>query len=102
MFVRLDSPNPNPHIIAVVLGGQIRPRQGSTTGSCGKASLPPSAHLPTGGPVDTHVSFYGGSDPDRVAAVAAGADLVVVFAGTSSTEGTDRASLSLPPDQVRG
>ena len=86
----------------MVLGGQIRPRKGSTTGSCGKASLPPSAHQPAGGPVNTRVSFYGGSDPDRVAATAGGADLVLVFAGTSSTEGTDRASLSLPPDQVRG
>ena len=79
---------------------QVRPRDGYLSGSCGKAPLPPSARSTGGGTVNTSVTFYGGSDPNQVAAIASAADLVLVFAGTSSTEGTDRASLSLPPDQV--
>ena len=46
-----------------------------------------------------NVTFYGGSDVKQVALAAAAADLAIVFVGTTSKEGTDRASLSFPADQ---
>jgi len=68
--------------------GQRQNRTGFVSGSCGKAPPTPSA-----------VSYYGGSDPAQVAALAAAADLTIALVGTSSKEGTDRGSLAFPSDQ---
>eukprot|EP01052_Picozoa_sp_SAG31_P026697 SAG31_NODE_2440_length_5690_cov_23.385262_3_plen_270_part_00 len=48
------------------------------------------------------VAFANGtSDLDRATHIARDADVAVVVVGTSSSEGSDRASLQLPPDQLR-
>eukprot|EP01065_Artemidia_motanka_P046836 TRINITY_DN718_c0_g1_i1.p1 TRINITY_DN718_c0_g1~~TRINITY_DN718_c0_g1_i1.p1 ORF type:complete len:708 (+),score=255.58 TRINITY_DN718_c0_g1_i1:59-2125(+) len=44
--------------------------------------------------------YANGSDTKAAAAAAAAADVAVVAVGTTSTEGQDRASLSLPDEQV--
>jgi len=47
-----------------------------------------------------NITYYYGSDTQAAAAMAASADVAICVLATSSTEGSDRASLSLPADQV--
>ena len=65
-----------------------RPLPGVTAGVC-----PPFPPLPPG-PSGVAVS-YGGSDPSTAPAIAAAADLAVVVVATTSSEGSDRPTLSL-------
>ena len=54
-------------------------------------------------PTDAHIVYDDGSDSTRAAKLAASADidLVLVFLGTSSSEGSDRSSLSFSADQEK-
>ena len=49
----------------------------------------------------TRVGFDDGSDPERAAKAAAGADAVILFADQWMTEGADAPSLELPGEQDR-
>jgi beta-glucosidase len=53
---------------------------------------PPAPHTDT-------VTTYTGTDPSAAAAVASAADVAIVFVSTTSSEGSDRSSLSFGADQ---
>ena len=65
-----------------------RPLPGVTAGTCPPFPQPPP------GPSGVLVS-YGGADPATAPALAAAADLAVVVVSTTSSEGSDRPTLSL-------
>jgi beta-glucosidase len=66
---------------------------GYSSGSCRKAPPPPPA------PSTATVTTYTGSDPTEAAAAAAKADVAIVFVSTTSSEGSDRSSLSFADSQ---
>jgi beta-glucosidase len=86
-------------------------RQGLTVAIAGREAVSPTVHGGGSGAVEPAAvstplgalearlgptAVDAGSDADKAAAVAAQADVAVVFVGTSSTEALDRKSLSLP------
>ena len=54
-------------------------------------------HLPNRAPT---VHYSNGSDPTEAAATAASADIAIVVVGSTSSEGSDRRSTSLPHRQL--
>eukprot|EP01043_Picozoa_sp_COSAG02_P023564 COSAG02_NODE_1262_length_13556_cov_11.011522_13_plen_623_part_00 len=66
---------------------------GAQSGSCRK--LPPAPPAPR---TDT-VTTYTGANPTAAAAVAAASDIAVVFVSTTSSEGSDRSTLSFSDAQ---
>ena len=71
--------------------GQKQKKAGYTSGSC--RSAPPAP------PAGSTVTTYTGSDPTAAATAAAAADVAVVFVSTSSSEGSDRKTLSFSDEQ---
>ena len=47
------------------------------------------------------VHFHNGSDAGSASTAAAAADVAIVVVGSTSSEGTDRPSTALPPEQLR-
>eukprot|EP01062_Namystynia_karyoxenos_P036582 TRINITY_DN2664_c0_g1_i1.p1 TRINITY_DN2664_c0_g1~~TRINITY_DN2664_c0_g1_i1.p1 ORF type:complete len:799 (+),score=300.59 TRINITY_DN2664_c0_g1_i1:102-2399(+) len=68
-----------------------RAKSGAVSGVCAKGPLPPDADCKGG----FCVKYADGTDLGAAAAAAAAADVAVVFAGTTSSEGGDRADLTL-------
>jgi beta-glucosidase len=69
-------------------GGKFVPHTGYVSGSCFG-----------GGASAVNVTYDDGSDVGTAAALAAAADVAIVFVGTSCSEGSDRANLSFPAAQ---
>eukprot|EP00051_Salpingoeca_urceolata_P028005 m.484425 g.484425 ORF g.484425 m.484425 type:complete len:780 (-) comp23350_c0_seq1:125-2464(-) len=79
-----------------------RPDSAATSGSC-RTPQPPPPPPPPGGECTSDgkhcVILSDSDDATKGAAAATGADVAVVFVGTSSSEGSDRKTLALDPSQ---
>jgi len=70
---------------------RVTPLAGITTALNGQLPVGQSA-------VD--IEYYNGKDPQAAATLAASADVAICVLATSSSEGGDRSSLSLPADEI--
>lgn len=71
-----------------------RPKSSATSGICHTTPSPPS---PACNGAGVCINYVDGKDNATLVAAAQSADIVLVFVGTSSHEGSDRADLSLSP-----